>query len=358
MSKLNIQNDLFLGRQEIDRWIKFTQDEGYIRLFKSFVNNFGIVKVDSDTNFNNFKVGVGSTSGTVKIANDSYAIDENIDIIFQKAIDNISVTDDSNWYWIKIVHNIDSIEEGEINVASNGNITGIGTKFSEVLRGQSNYPVKINFPDSSNNTADYQVQSVLSDTSAILSGSTGFVPENNLRYQVVGSFTPGINPSGTDRLPYNYDSCTISLELETVLNTPPAKADGTEFYLARVQNTGGTVTIQDKRTELFLNTEWIQPVLGTGFTNVVGQEVRYRINAIGEVEIRGSFTVLTANIGDTLFTLPSGFLPEWRVQGVYGLDDNSTLLPIYVQDTGEVNPGVNFSDTQANEIISLRFFKA
>ena len=358
MSKLNIQNDLFLARQEIDRLIKFLQEEGYIRLFKSLVSNFGVSKVDSDINFDNFKVELGTTLGTIKIANDSWAIDENVDIIYQNPIDNIAITDDSNWYWVKISYQTSNIEEGKINLAADGDATGIGTAFSEILRDQNNYPVKVNFPDSVLNTGDYQVTSVLSDTSVKLAGTTGFIAENDLNYQVVGSYTPGINPVGSDRLPYPYDSCDITLVLETVLDTPPAKTAGTEFYIARVRNASSTVTVQDKRIELFMNDGWTEPTLGTGFTNVVGQEVGYRKNSIGEVEVRGSFTVLTANVGDTVFTLPTGFLPEYKIQGIYGLADNSILSPIYVQVTGEVNPGVNFSDSQANEIVSLRFKKA
>lgn len=256
MSYLNLQNDLFLGLQELQRQQKFLKDDGYIRLLKSIVNNFGIVKVDIDSSFANFKVEGGTNTGTIKIATDSYAVNKDINIIFQKIIDNILIADDSSWYWVKISFEERNTEEGVINLATNGDITGIGTKFSEVLRDQSNYPVKVNFPSSVLNTGDYQVVSVLSDTSAILSGSTGFTSENDLKYRVVGSFTPGINPSGNDRIPYFYNSCNLELILETVLNTPPVKIVNEEFYIARVQRTGPTVTIQDKRTE-FLNAKSI-----------------------------------------------------------------------------------------------------
>ena len=363
MSRLNIQNDLFLGLQELKRQNKFHKDDGYIRLFSSLINNFGIVNVDSDSSFANFKVEGGTNSGTIKIAIDSYAVDKNIDIIFQKAIDNFAVTDDSNWYWVMVSYEESSLEEGTINLAANGDIVGVGTEFSAVLRGQSNYPVKVNFPGSASNTGDYQVTSVLSDTQAILSGSTGFTPENGLEYKVVGSYTPGINPSGDNRIPYFYDSCNLELVLETVLDTPPAKTADYEFYLARVKNTSGSMTIQDKRSEFLsnakLNTGWIQPALGINFTNIVGREVEYRINYLGEIEIRGSFTTTIGTA--TLFTLPVtpiNFRPPYTIQGIYGYADGSVIRLMTVDSAGDVKASATFpfeATGTTNEIISLRF---
>ena len=102
MSRLNIQNDLFLGRQELDRQSRFFKEDGYLRIFGNIINTFGIANVDSDTNFDNFKVQAGTNAGTFKIGVDSVALDQGMNIIYQSAVDNISITDDSNWYWIKI----------------------------------------------------------------------------------------------------------------------------------------------------------------------------------------------------------------------------------------------------------------
>lgn len=245
-----MHNDLFLALQELNRQQKFHKEDGYIRLFRSIINSFGIVAVDIDSSFDNFKVEGGTNSGTIKIAVDSYAVDDAIAIIFQKAIDNVAVTDDSNWYWVRITYQEDNLEEGTVDIAVDGSLTGTGTTFTDILRDQSNYPVKINFPGSASNTGDYQVVSILSDTQAILAGTTGFTSENDLDYKVVGSFTPGINPAGDDRLPYFYDGCNLELILETVLDVPPAKTAGKQFHLARVRNIGGAMTIQDKRVEI------------------------------------------------------------------------------------------------------------
>lgn len=307
MSRLNIHNDLFLALQELNRQQKFHKEDGYIRLFQSIINSFGIVNTDIDSSFDNFKVEGGTNVGTIKIAVDSYAVDDDIDIIFQEAIDNVAVTDDSNWYWVKVSHQEDNVEEGTIDLAVNGDITGTGTKFTEVLRDQSNYPVKMNFPGSASNTGDYQVVSILSDTQAVLSGSTGFTNENGLDYKVVGSFTPGINPVGDDRLPYFYDSCNLELILETVLDVPPAKTAGEEFYVARVQNIGGAMTIFDKRTEILASALWNNVVGGIAY---LGGKVGIETIPIEKLDVNGA-------------TLIRGNLATGGVSGVYVSYDSS-----------------------------------
>jgi hypothetical protein len=359
MSSLNLQNDLFLGLQELQRQNKFIKSDGFVRLFKSIMNNFGIVNVDSDSSFDNFKVQSGTNTGTVKISSDSYAIDNDLNVICQKAVDNVSVTDDSNWYWMKVSYEESSIEEGVISISTDGTLTGTNTKFSEVLRDQSNYPVKICFPGSTYNTGDYVVASILSDTQAILSNSAGFTAESDLEYQVIGSFTPGINPTGNDRFPYVYDGCNLEFVLETVSETAPSKTDGNEFYIARVRNVSGTVTVQDKRTEFCsparTNAGWIEPSLNIEFVNDTGKEVSYRKNYLGEVEIKGSFT--TSDGEATIFTLPEGYRPPYTVRGIYTYSDGSVIRLIEVLANGEVQAVSSFAfhETNINEIVSLIF---
>lgn len=360
MSRLNIQNDLFLGLQEINRLKKFIKDDGYIRLFKSLINNFGVVRVKEDNFFDNFKIINGSSNGTIQISQDSYAVDSNINIIFQKALNNIAVPSDSVWYWVKISYEESNREVGTVSVTSTGNLIGTGTKFSEVLRDQNNYPVKINFPDSVNNTGDYQVVSVLSDTQAILAGD--FTDENNLDYITIGSFTPGLTPSGEDRLPYFYDSCNIELVEETVTDIPPSKTSGTEFYLARVRNTGAALAdIQDKRTEFFSAFGevggWIQPSLNANFTNVTGREIEYRLGYDGEVEIRGAFETSVAT--GTIFTLPAGYSPPYTIIGTYVTYNFDTIKTIIVDSDGNVSSGAttgnDYDTSNENIIVNIKF---
>lgn len=61
------------------------------------------------------------------------------------------------------------------------------------------------------------------------------------------------------------------------------------------------------RTLTSYATAWVAPTIGADFTNVSGQEVAYRKNAIGNLEIRGNYTAVA--VSGTLFTLPSGYRP-------------------------------------------------
>ena len=53
MSKLKISNNLFLEVNELNMLVKCLEEDGYKRLFKSIVNNYGVVK---DKNNSYFKV--------------------------------------------------------------------------------------------------------------------------------------------------------------------------------------------------------------------------------------------------------------------------------------------------------------
>ncbi len=359
MSRLNIQSDLFLGLQELNRIQRFTVTDGFIRLFKSLVNEFGIAKVVDDTDFENFEVLEGTNTGTIQIAIDSYAVDDQIRTIYQAAIDNFTLTDDNSWYWVKISYQESRIEEGTVSVATNGDVTGVGTTFTEIFRDQSNYPVKINFPNSVLNTGDYQVVSVLSDTQITIEGADVFTVENSIAYQVVGAYTPGINPTGDDRLPYVYDSCNLELIAEVSLDTPPAKTAGEEFYLARVRRNGGSLNIEDKRTEFlsmaFTTGGWVQPTLNANFTNVTDQEVEYRINYLGEVEIRGAFDTLVTS--GPLFTLPEGFRPAQQRYGVFHGDPSGDPTPkvFQINTSGAVLGSSDYATTVSNYIIYAKY---
>lgn len=255
MSAINLSEDLFLGTAELQRLIDFIDSDGYKKLLVDNSYSFGIIKAGDDSELDNFKVESGTNTGTIKIATNSYALDENGNLIYKEAEDNIAIPDDNQYYWVKIKYEASTIEEGTVSVDNQGNLTGSSTKFTEILRGQPNHPAKIKFTDGSLNTQEYYVQEVISDTSAILLGV--FQSESDLHYAVVGTFTPGVEPSESEKYPFQYDSTidiTVAdggLVLETVLNTAPSKTEGEEFYIARVKRNGSTLTIEDKRTEFW-----------------------------------------------------------------------------------------------------------
>lgn len=274
MNKLNLSSDLFIGKAELQRLSDFLSVDTFKKLLVYNSYSFGIIKIGTDTDFDNFKIESGTNTGTIKIATASYALDKNGEIIYKEIEDNIALVDDGQWYWVKISYQADTNEVGTVSIDTQGNLTGSGTAFEDVLRGQSNHPSRIKFTDGSLNTGEYVVQEVISDTSAVLLGT--FQSESDLRYAVVGTFTPGVYPTSNEKYPFQYSGTlpvTVAgggLVLETVLNTPPSKTDGEEFYIARVRRSGSSVTIQDKRTEFWqLRSEYINSYIDRSDTNAL-----------------------------------------------------------------------------------------
>ena len=246
--------NLFLGVAELNRMQQFLDDDGYRTILLKNSASFGIVKYEADPTFNNFKVVEDiSGSGNYKIENESFAIDSTGKIIRQLPLTNQAIPSDGVWRWIKIAHAVRTLEIGTVAIDINGNITGTGTSFTDILRGQPDFPSKIKFTNSAGNLLEYEVVEVLSDTTALLAGTT-FIAETDLTYEVVGTFTPGYVPSAGAKNPFQYDGCLISLVTEVTPNVAPTKTDGVEFYIARVRNVGGVLQIHDKRTEQYRTT--------------------------------------------------------------------------------------------------------
>ena len=75
---------------------------------------------------------------------------------------------------------------------------------------------------------------------------------------------------------------------------------------------------------------WITPTLLNGWTNVLGQEVKYRKNQFGTVEIKGR---VTGGIG-VIFDLPSGYRPpEIRY---YAVTSGAVFAGIFINQSGSV----------------------
>lgn len=257
MSLLNINRNIFLEREELLRLQKFL-GEGNVATQVLLDNTlkWGIVRTSFDENYTDFKVGAGTNSGTLKIANLSKAVDEDKKLIYQVPIDNIAIPQEDTWYWVKISHAFSNLEVGECSINTNGEVTGVDTKFLEVVRGQSTeVPVKIKFYKSGLvNSGIYETVTVTDDLNLLLTGST-FTAESGLKYIVIGS-TPiaeTLTQSQEDGL-YQYDSCLIELIVEETTDEPPVTnyTEDKEFYIARVKKVGGAVTIQDKRDDQYL----------------------------------------------------------------------------------------------------------
>lgn len=253
MSYLKTNSDLFLGQAEINRLITFLDDQGFREYIKQNSKDFGLINISKDGDFTNGLIQQGTNAGTIKV-NNTIAIDSNFKFLKKDLEDNISVTDDNQWYWVKISHSYSPIEKGLVNVSTNGSITKVsGTfDFSKIVRGKSNFQSVIRFPNATLNTSDYKVVSVIDANNIVIAGE--LQAENNLQVAVVGTFTPGKNPSASEKDIFQYDSLTLTLILETTLETPPTHTSGSDFFLARVKNNVGSLTIQDVRSRYLYKT--------------------------------------------------------------------------------------------------------
>lgn len=246
MSYLKINSDEFLGSQELNRLVKFLDEDGFRKLFLKNSISFGLFHTDLESGeFDNFKISQGTNAGTIQNAV-GYAIDNEGKIIYRPATDNVSLINDNQWYWIKIAHAYDSREVGIVSIDVNGNLTGDGTEFLATLRGNPNNPTRVRFEGAVLNIQEYDVHEVVDDENAVLLGD--FLSESNLRLVVIGAFTPGtVTPSDSKEI-FQYDGCTMTAVLETILNTPPTLIDDQEFVIARVKRNGVTISIEDKRS--------------------------------------------------------------------------------------------------------------
>lgn len=245
MGKLKISSNLFLEVAELERFRKFIEDDGYKVFVKYLTKSFGIAQNSDNTLF---KVSVKSGSSDTITVNAGVAFDSDLNIIFLNEDKEIQVENTGVKKWVVLSYASTNDEEGTVSISNQGVLSGNGTKFTDVLRGQPNFPTKITFT-SSKNTTEYEVVEINSDTEAVLSGS--FTAENDLKYQVVGTFTPGFQPDDDEKKIYEYDSC----EIEVVESEDePTLTDG-QFLLASIDFSSDVMSVVDERSSYMFNSE-------------------------------------------------------------------------------------------------------
>lgn len=245
MSYIKISPDLFIGSKELNRLLKSLDEDGFRKLFLSNSIGFGLFNNSVDGDFDNALVQQGTNTGTIKHG-EILGINNVGNIIYKAATDNITLTDNDQYYWLKISHDYSPNESYLVSIDVNGNLSAPDGSLTDILRGTPNNPSRVSFPNSTLNTGEYEVSEVIDNENAILSGD--FLAESELTLAVVGSFTPDISVPTPSKFPFQYDSCTLTAVLEVVENTPPALVAGEEFLLARVKRNGAAITIEDKRS--------------------------------------------------------------------------------------------------------------
>lgn len=233
MAQLNINSNLYLGSNELRQLVAFLSDK---RIASMLIKTHGV----SLKNATSLQVVAGSNN-KVTILKGS-ALDANLDVIEVEndLINYLDIPNNNSEYFVTIKHTLSSVERGTVSIQSNGQIIGVGTEFTKVLRGMPINAVKIRFPESTINKDDYEILSVDGDTIAFLN-SVSFTPENNMKYQVVGCFASGISIPNSSKLIYSYDSYLI--ELKTIFSVTQTDV----LNLAKVRNNGGVISVTDMR---------------------------------------------------------------------------------------------------------------
>lgn len=354
MSRLKFSSNLFLEVNELQRFNKFLEEDGWKRAMKAISKNFGIVENASNSYF---KVTARSGSNSVIVINAGIAFDSNMDAIVMTDDLELSVGNTGSNRWVILSRAVTNEEQGTVSINSDGSLSGIGTEFTKVLRGQPNFPVKVKFNSTSNN-GEYEVVSVTSDTSALLSGS--FVNQSNIKYSVVGTFTPGFQPTENNKMIYEYDSYNI----EVVDSEDRPAVSGDEFILAMISfDASGSMNVSDERIRYMFNNPYTQsdesdnstdPLVSLLSTGVVGG-----IHAVGssaaefELIMEHGYTVtrhelLTTSTSNTFNiisgqsnflgtgNIPDGMFRGWllvnRANMKYALIDDNSNKSLYISN--------------------------
>lgn len=293
--------DQFLGKQELNRIKRSLQLDGYQRAMLAMSGTYGVVKIPVDVSFDALKIIQGSTVPKLTLkAGMAIDIFSQITRVDGDQVDVLTTPTDSVLRYVIISYDKDNREEGDLTLSTDGSMVGNGnTLFTDVLRGAPNFPVKIKFPNSVSNLGEYEVLSVTDDLNAKIVGAS-FVAEIGLRYEVVGTFTPGKIVPSPDKLIYEYDFYKIRLDVS------PALISNIEFLLASVSSNGVATTINDLRASNLYNVNFPPP------SNPVAQAAVY--DAPNSVILLGANgtdgTVFTVNpAGGNVITILNSFAP-------------------------------------------------
>lgn len=261
MAQINVNRNTFLEKEEVMNMQSFLQNSLLGKILIAGSYTFGIVtnnpkKFDPDFVTNNdfidnkvFEVEVGTQGGTIKIL-PGMAVNALGQVINLTSIhDNLTVPSDSVYYWLKVGYSTKNYENGLVSINQKGVVTGT-VDFSGKVRGQSGKtPVAIRFmkDDGSQplNNGVYEIVNVIDNKNLVLTSESDFVAESNLQVIILGTIPLGkvFTDKQLEGL-YTYDYYTFSLVQEVTLEQPPTKSSN-EFYLARVRNNGGTVSVDN-----------------------------------------------------------------------------------------------------------------
>ena len=265
MSNIKVSRNVFLEKEELNRFIKFINDDSVKALIGNSIRSGGIVP-DSGVDLGaDFKLEIGSDYKHIKIAKTSTAYDTLGKRIYYEYQSNTDIavpftTSSTKDTWVSLEYATTAIEKGVVGLASNGALTGIDTLFTDVFRGVSTLvPNKIRIYSrakvatggtgySYTLVGTYEVVQVIDDTSIIINSTTA-LSAGDYVFSVVGAFSPGTYDDSREEEIYEYDNFNLIFS-DT---DPTSSLTANQYILAKVtiDDSGTSQTITDLRTDVF-----------------------------------------------------------------------------------------------------------
>lgn len=377
-SKINIHRGTFLEKEELRRMMSFLGERPDVSAVISSSISFGLCSPGGVAG-TPFKVTPSTTLGAIDMVG-GYVIGK--DLKGYKVDDQFEypIPSDNRYYWLKVSPDLRNYEKGLVQVDSSGTVSGT-VNFEGIVRGQSSgVPSCIRFEkeDGSNPINDqvYQIVEVVNSHNLILSSGKKFVPENNLRVIILGSIPMGkkFTPEQLEGL-YTFETFKLSLVLETTMGTTPPKHSN-EFYVARIRNNGGSVTILDERKEFWSiggsgggggSTQYtftISPtptdarVIIDGVTTksveaLVGKSMTWSVSKPGFITKTGIHVMRSRNEKLNVTLLPDSN-PTKRVKITVKTSDGSVnqgMISINAQDT--INKSIDSITVQTGTVVQI-----
>jgi len=241
IGKLNYINGLFLGKEELNRQQTFLNNSLASLIRTSGIRGLYPLSERYNVTFDDNTLTFSGEEGIL-------GIDSSQQVIYYDRERSISLSSYvSTEVYLGIKANLINSEQGTVSLSSTGVLTGVGTRFLDVLRGSyTKKGSKIYFPSVDKS---YLVESITNNTTAKLIGPIDS-ELTNVEWAVMGTFSPFVTSVVESTLPYTYYS--YELELSTTLPN-----ETSVFVIGRISWTGTTPSfefIQNKNSILGNNT--------------------------------------------------------------------------------------------------------
>ena len=265
-NRIALSPELALGWAEL-KFLTDGQAQYHKDLIITEMKTYGVVRKLNE--FTSFEVIQGN--GAAITVRRGTAIDQYGNIMIQNTNENnlFTLTDGDPPQAVILSYDETYIERYSVNIEADGTVTmnavvytndqDIGEGgFKSRVRGIAQFPSLISFPESTLNTGEYLVQTVISDGHLVLNVGDGVLqPEVGAAWAVVGTFTPGVIIDEEDKFPFRRGFGKI--ELDDASNYQGLTQESTEatieqsvnypgkIFLAVVTYAEGVLTIVDKR---------------------------------------------------------------------------------------------------------------